>query len=137
MVFWFLGRLFFAMPEFTKSGRSLVYKACSNYLIEGIIASSLSVITIGILRNVKDEVKIRTVLGIKFVLHKKYIWHWLGFTFLFGVGRSLLNTVYDLSPNFIVNIIKGGIFFSLVYIIAGFWEGNPSFFESNTKKKEN
>lgn len=137
MVFWSLGRFFFALPEFTKSGRSPVYKANLNYLIEGIIASSLSVIIIGVLRNVKDEVKVRKVLGAKFVWHKKYIWHWLGFTILFGIGRSLLNVVYDLSPNFVVNIIKGAIIFSLVYIIAGFWEGNPSFFESGIKRNDN
>jgi hypothetical protein len=137
IVFWFFGRFLIALPGFIKSGSTPLYRDYSNYLIEGIIASSLSVIIIRILRNVKDEVKVKQVGGIKFAWHKKYIWHWVFFTLLFGVGRSLLNIFYNLSPNFAVNIMKGGIFFSLVYIIAGFWEGNPSFFESGKRRNNN
>lgn len=136
-VFWFFGRFLTALPDFIKSGSTPLYRDYLNYLIEGVIASSLSVIIIGILRNVKDEVKVRKVVGIKFVWHKKYIWHWIGFTLLFGIGRSLQNLYYNLPPNILLNFIKGAIIFSVVYIGAGLWEGNPGFFEGGIKNNNN
>lgn len=136
ITFWFFGRLLITLPEFIKKGYMPLWKDYYNYLIEGVIASSLGVILIKILRNIKDEVKETKVIGIKFVWHKNYIWHWIGFTLFFGIGRSLQNLYYNFPPNILLNFIKGAIIFSLVYIGAGLWEGNPEFFEGRPKGKK-
>ncbi len=84
----------------------------------------------------KDEAKVKKIFGVKFVWHKKYLWEWLVIAGFWGVGRSLFNLYIDHSPNVILNFVKGGLFMAIVILVAGFWEGNPSFFEGNYKGKK-
>jgi len=75
ITFWFFGRVIITLPEFIYKASIPLWEEYYGYLIEGVVASSLGVILIKILGNIKDEVKEINFIGIKFVWHKKYIWH--------------------------------------------------------------
>ncbi len=127
IVLWMIFRL--ALRSLT-SPAPLVFQY-SDYLIEGLILSSVTVGIVIIFRKLgeKTEVKEKKIFGIKFVWHKNYFWTFIAVVVFWGVGRSLANLFLDVPPNFIVNFIKGGIFGGASILGAGFWEGNPEFFE--------
>ncbi len=134
--FWFMARFLFALP---KTIIKLTLPPLQNYyeyLFEGLIFSSLSVLVINILRDVKDGAKEKRLFGMMFVWHRKYKWHWIGLTILFGIGRSFISLYQNLPPHFLLNFVKGGIFFAIAIILACLWEGNPGFFEGCYKREK-
>jgi hypothetical protein len=139
IVFWFSARFILALPGTIKDVTDPSFHRYFDYLVEGIIFSSLGMIMVIFLRNFnnKDKVKEKSVFGIKFVWHTKYKWWWFGMTIFWGVGRSLMEVYHNILPHILINSVKGAIFFALVAVGAGFWEGNPGFFEGGIKKNDN
>jgi len=56
-------------------------------------------------------------------------------TAFWGVGRSLINLFHNDPSNVLSNFVKGGIIMAIAVLGAGFWEGNPEFFEGRPKGK--
>jgi len=137
IVFWFLARFALALPVAIKTMVVTSFHRYFDYLVEGVIFSTLGMIMVIFLRNFskRDKVKEKSVFGIRFVWHTKYKWWWLGMTIFWGLGRSLMELYHDISPHILINVIKGGIFFALTAVGAGLWEGNPDFFEGHPKGK--
>ena len=108
-----------------------------DYFIEGMILSSVTVGIVIIFRKLgeRDQVKEKKIFGIKFVWHKNYLWTCIAIIIFWGIGRSLVNLFLNVPPNFIVNFIKGGVLGGASILGAGFWEGNPEFFEGRPKGK--
>ncbi len=128
---WFTARFILALPKIVRNFIMPALSDYCDYVIEGIIVSSLAIIIVGILRNFneKDKVKEKRIFGIKFVWHKKYVWWWIGMTILWGIGRTLIELYHNISSDIFLNFIRGAFFSGLGFLIAGFWEGNPGFFE--------
>lgn len=136
--FWFMARFILAIPKVVKNFVLPSLLNYCDYLIEGAIVSSLGMITVGFVRKFgeKDKVKEKQVLGIKFIWHKKYVWLWIGTSVFLGGGRILVELYHNISPDILLNFIKGGIFGTVVILVAGLWEGNPGFFEGHYKREK-
>jgi hypothetical protein len=109
-----------------------------DYFIEGMILSSVTVGIVIIFRKLgeRDEIKEKKIFGIKFVWHRNYLWGWIAIILFWGIGRSLANLFMNIPPDFVVNFIKGGFLGVAAILGAGFWEGNPEFFEGCPKGKK-
>lgn len=138
IAFWFLARFILALPVTIGAATVPSFQRYFDYLVEGVIFSSLGMMMVIFLRNFdnRDKVKEKSVFGIRFIWHTKYKWWWFGMTIFWGVGRSLMEVYHNISPHIFINSVKGAIYFALVAVGAGFWEGNPGFFEGGTKKNK-
>ena len=122
LAFWFIGRFLFTLPKTVKGVFIPSFRDIYGFLAEGVIFSSLGMATAIIVRRLgdKNEVKEKKVFGIRFVWHRKYLWGWIGMTIFWGIGQSLIYLYHETSPPVLWIFIKGGIFFTLVYLGAGF-----------------